>query len=188
MISLLVRNSVLKMDTKIEESRMKGKEAELRFKKWLDKHHIPYLYIQQDTETFSSAFKKYFSAKRPDFMILLPNLGFIFVDVKYKKLNKEYKTYPLDGDETKKYSSLQRKFNLHMWYALSNEDYDYKTWFWIPVSRVLEEGVPKRVSSKSKTDFFAVPPTKFIQISINDSLDRLFSKCFIEEEFKKGNE
>jgi len=69
---------------------------------------------------------------KPGFMILLPNLGFIFVDVKYKKLNKKYKTYPLDSDETKKYSSLQRKFNLHMWYALSNEDYDYKTWFWIP--------------------------------------------------------
>ena len=177
---------MLKTDAKIEENRRKGKKAELRFREWLDRHNIPYLYIQQDTETFSSAFKKYFSAKRPDFMILLPNLGFIFVDVKYKKLSEKYRTYPLDAEETKKYSSLQRKFNLHIWYVLSNEAYDYKTWFWIPVSRVLEEGVPKYLSSKSKMDFFAVPPANFIQISIDDSLDRLFSKCFIEE-FKKGN-
>ena len=158
--------------------RFKGTEAEMRFKDWLDNHEIPYLYIQQDTNTFSTAFKNSFRGKRPDFMVLIPNLGFIFVDVKNRKMNEKYKTYPLDADETKKYSSLQRKFNLHIWYAISNEAYDFKTWFWIPVSQVLEEGIPRRVSSKSKTDFYAVNPTKFVQISIDDSLDRLFSKCF----------
>ncbi|MCK5342473.1 MAG: hypothetical protein KAR20_03665 [Candidatus Heimdallarchaeota archaeon] len=165
---------------KTASMKEKGDEAELRFKEWLDKHKIPYLYIQQDIETFSLAFKSHFKGKRPDFMILIPNLGFIFVDVKYKNINKEYKTYPLDADETKKFSNLQRKFNMHIWYALSNESSDYKTWFWIPVSRVLEEGVPKHTSSKSKTAFYAVPPENFTQISVDDSLDRLFSKCFME--------
>ncbi len=164
-----------------EDKIRKGKKTELRFKEWLDKHQIPYLYIQQNIDTFSSAFKmSYFKGKRPDFMILIPNLGFIFVDVKYKNINKQYKTYPLDVDETKKFSNLQRKFNLPIWYALSNESSDYKTWFWIPVSKVLEEGVPMHTSSKSKTDFFAVPPDNFTQISVDDSLDRLFSKCFME--------
>lgn len=162
-----------------EEIKTRGDIAEQRFKEWLDKHNIPYLYIQQDTETFSAAFNKYFTGKRPDFMILLPNLGFIFVDVKNKKLNETYKTFTLDSDETKKYSYLQRTFNLQIWYVLSNEEYDFKTWFWIPISQILEEGIPKYTSSKSKTYFFAIPPTKFIQISIDDSLDRLFSKCFI---------
>ena len=156
-----------------------GDIAELKFKEWLDLHHIPYLYIQQDIETFSSALNKYFKGKRPDFMILLPNLGFIFVDVKNKKLNEKYKTFTVDSNETKKYSLLQRTFNLQIWYAISNDEYDFKTWFWIPVSRILEEGIPKYTSSKSKTYFFAVPPTKFIQISIDDSLDRLFSKAFL---------
>ncbi len=115
-------------------------------------------------------------------MILLPNLGFIFVDVKYRKINKEYRTFPLDSLESKKYSSLQRKFNLSIWYVLSNEDVDYKTWFWIPVSKVLEEGRnPKFKSGISSTDFFAVRVTDFIQIASDDSLDRLFSKCFIEK-------
>ncbi|MCK4521799.1 MAG: hypothetical protein KAU20_04445 [Nanoarchaeota archaeon] len=168
------------MDYIIEENRRKSNEAELRFKDWLDKHNIPYMYIQQDTETFSSVFKKYSSGKRPDFMILIPNFGLIFVDVKYKKLNKDFKTFTLDSDETKKYSSLQREFNLHIWYVLSNEDCDYKTWFWIPVSKILEEGTPRYVSKKSQMYFFAVPPTKFIQISEDDSLDRLFSNLFIE--------
>jgi hypothetical protein len=162
----------------LPEDRERGSQAELRFKEWLDKHNIPYFYIKQDIENFSSAFKNSFSGKRPDFMVLIPNFGFIFVDVKYKRLNKEFKTYPIDSYETKKYSSLQRKFNLHIWYVLSNEESNYQTWLWIPIAKVMESGIPKFISSKSKEDFYAVPPEEFIQIADDDSLDRLFSKSF----------
>ncbi|MDP1688597.1 MAG: hypothetical protein Q8L47_00495 [bacterium] len=161
-----------------DESKQKGDEAELRFKNWLDNHNIPYFYIKQDTKTFSSALDKIFGGKRPDFMLLLPNFGFIFVDVKNRSLHKTFKTYPLDAYETKKYSSLQRIFNIHIWYAVSNEDYDYNTWLWIPVSKVMESGMSIYNSSKSKEDFYAVPLREFIQIADSDSLDRLFSKCF----------
>lgn len=169
------------MDNLYDENKRKGAETELKFKEWLEKQNIPFLYIQQDTETLSLAFKEYFSGKRPDFLILLPNFGFIFVDVKYKKINSQYKNYPISSEETKKYSSLQRKFNLHVWYVLSNEEFDYKTWLWIPISKVLEAKIPEYISSKSGTEFFAVPSKEFIQIADNDSLDRLFSKCFLEE-------
>lgn len=160
------------------EDKERGTRAELKFKEWLDRHNIPYFYIKQDLETFSSALKNSFSGKRPDFMILIPNFGFIFVDVKNKRLNQDYKTYPIDSYETKKYSKIQRLFNLHIWYAVSNEDYDYRTWLWIPISRVLEAGIPRFISSKSKEDFYAVPPEEFIQISEDDSLERIFSKSF----------
>ena len=163
------------------ESKEKGDFAELKFKEWLDKHSIPYWYIQQDIETFSPALKEYFGSKRPDFMILLPNLGFVFVDVEYKKLSSAYNKFPLDAEETSKYSNLQRNFNIQVWYALSNEDYDYKTWFWIPVSKVLEIGkMEKYTSGKSGTDFFAIPLSEFIQIAFDDSLDRLFSRIFLK--------
>lgn len=93
----------------------------------------------------------------------------------------EYKKFPLDAEETTSYSNLQRNFNLQVWYAISNEEYDYKTWFWIPVSRVLEIGkIEKYTSSKSKMEFFAIPLSEFIQISFDDSLDRLFSKVFLK--------
>ncbi len=164
-----------------EEGRQKGDEAELKFKEWLDKHNIPYFYIKQDTESFSPALAQIFSGKRPDFMVLVPNFGFIFVDVKNRSLNKNYKTYPLDTYETKQYSSLQRIFNVHIWYVISNQDYDYKTWLWIPVSKVMESGkIPQYNSSKSREDFYAVPLQEFIQIADDDSLDRLFSKSFGE--------
>ena len=109
-------------------------------------------------------------------MILIPNLGLIFVDIKYKKINPDYKNYPIDVEETKIYSSLQRKFNLHIWYVISNSDFDYKTWLWIPVSKVIESGVTERISNKSGESFFPIPSQDFIQIADNDSLDRLFSK------------
>ena len=169
------------MDEIGNEEKIKGNETEIKFKEWLDKNNIPYLYLQQDTQTLSPAFKKYFSGKKPDFLILIPNLGFIFVDTKYKKLNHEYKTYPIDAEETKKYSSIQRKFNLNIWYVLSNEDFDYKTWLWIPISKVFESGTLIHTSNKSGMEFYAIPPEEFIQISINDSLDRLFLKSFLDE-------
>lgn len=161
-----------------EEIKKIGNEAELKFKEWLDKHKIPYLYIQQDSQTFSSVFRDKNYGKRPDFMILLPNFGFILVDVKNKKIDSKYRNYCLDEIETKKYSSFQRRFNLQIWFVISNEDYDYKTWLWIPVSKVLESGIKTFISSKSKEGFFPIPLDEFIQISDNDSINILFEKSF----------
>lgn len=36
----------------------KEREAEMEFQKWLDRHEVPYWYIQQDLETFSPTLKK----------------------------------------------------------------------------------------------------------------------------------
>ena len=151
-------------------------EAEIKFKEWLDKHNIPYLYINQEIDTFSSVFKD--KLKRPDFMVLLPNFGFIFVDVKNKEIQKEYGNFCIDFNETQKFSKLQRKFNLQIWYVLSNENYNYQTWFWIPVSKVLESDIIPLTSSKSKEEFFPVPIEEFTQLSGNDHINKLFSKSF----------
>ena len=71
------------------ENVIKGEEAEAKFQEWLDKNNIPYLYIQQDKEKFASFFKTGF--KRPDFIILIPNIGLILVDVKYRVISEKYK-------------------------------------------------------------------------------------------------
>lgn len=155
------------------EKEEKGKEAENQFRNWLDKHKIPYLYFHQNPENFAAFFREN-SGKRPDFMLLIPNFGFILVDVKYRKINPSYKTYPLDSEETKEYSTMQRKFNLHIWYAISNEELGYKTWLWIPNTKVLELGISEQVSSLSREKFVPVPINNFKQIADNDSLGKLF--------------
>ena len=87
--------------------------AEKKFRDWLNSHKIPFWYIQQDIESFSSALQRYMT-KRPDFMILVPHVGFILVDVKHKKPAKKFKEF---------------YFNLQVWYVLSSEDYHYETWY-----------------------------------------------------------
>ena len=151
----------------------KGSLAEAEFKKWLEKNNLPYLYIKQDKETFSSIFRN--NMKRPDFIILISNLGLIMVDVKHRDINKNQQTFPLDTLETEKFSVLQRNFNIPVWYAISNDNVGYRTWFWIPISKVLETGVKTFKSTKSHQGFFSISIDQFTQISYNDSLERLFS-------------
>jgi len=164
------------MDAIDPEKLKRGKEAEEKFKEWLDKHNISYLYIQQDENTFASVFKN--NLKRPDFLILIPSLGLMMVDVKYKNLNPKYEDLAIDAYDIKRYSRLQRTFNLPIWFVLSNENVAFKTWFWIPLPKVLEEGMPRFRSSKSKMDYYAVPLKHFVQVSDRDSLHRIFEGSF----------
>lgn len=115
-------------------------------------------------------------------MVLIPNFGLIFVDIKDKELS-DLNNYPIDSTETEKYLILQRMFNMHIWYVISNKSFDYKTGLWIPVSKVLESGIKEQKSSKSGEKFLPIPTSSFVQIADDDSLDRLFSK--ILKFFKK---
>ena len=90
---------------------LKGNQTEQEFQNWLNKHSIAFLPIKQTINSFSPALKKHF-IKRPDFQILIPNIGFIMVDVKYKKQAKKHNKFFLNAEETDKYVSLQRKFNI----------------------------------------------------------------------------
>jgi hypothetical protein len=161
-----------------EEKKEKGERAEEEFKNWLDNHNILYFYIRQEQNNFSKAMRETLSEKRPDFLILIPNFGFIFVDVKNREINTKYNSYPIDSSEAKKYSSLQRKFNIHTWFVISNENLGYNTWLWIPLSKVLESGITIKVSSLSGQSFLPINANDFIQIANNDSLERLFQKMF----------
>jgi len=154
----------------------KGKEAEKMFKQWLDKNNIPYLYIQQDIETFASFFKSGF--KRPDFIILIPNIGLILVDVKYRVINQKHHDIAIDSEDLTKYSKLQRNFNLPIWFAISNKDINYEKWFWIPVSKTIELMLPKFKSSLSKMDYNPIQLEEFIEVSNEDSLHKIFQRLF----------
>jgi hypothetical protein len=148
--------------------------AEQEFKKWLDKHRIPYWYIQQDTDTFSEELKNQFT-KRPDFFILIPNFGFILVDIKDQKSAQKYEKFFINVGEVEKYMNSQRTFNLQFWYVISNEKYHFKTWFWIPISKVMKAGFifPTKEGDR---ECYSVPISEFIQVSDNDSLERVFAK------------
>lgn len=57
-------------------------DAEEKFQAWLNKHNIPYFRIDQKVETRSLSLLNIFDAKRPDFILLVPRICFMLVDVK----------------------------------------------------------------------------------------------------------
>lgn len=150
--------------------------AEEKFKEWLDKNNIPYWYIDQSLESFSPALRKYLT-KRPDFMILLPNVGLIFVDVKDKDQAEKYDKFFLFADEVDGYLGMERTFKVPVWFAVSHEKYHYKTWFWIPASDVTRAGFVFE-SKDGKGKFYSVPIEEFIQVADTDNLGRIFMKLF----------
>jgi len=150
-------------------------ESELEFQKWLNKHSIPYWYIQQDLKTFSQAFKK-FLTKRPDFFILIPNFGFMIIDVKEKQLANKYEKFFIDAYEVEKYLNLQRIFNMQCWFVISNESYHFRTWFWIPIAKIVNSGFVFTPKSHEDRRCYSVPLSEFIQVSDSDSLERVFSR------------
>lgn len=150
--------------------------AEERFKEWMDKNNIPYWYIDQSLDSFSPALRKYL-VKRADFMILLPNFGFIFVDVKDKEQAEKYEKFFLFAEEVDSYLDMQGRFKIPIWFAISNEKYHYKTWFWIPVSDVTRAGFVFEAKD-GKGKFYSVPIDEFVQVADTDNLHRIFSKLF----------
>ncbi len=108
-------------------------------------------------------------------MILVPHIGFILTDVEFKKPAKKYKTFYINGDETKRYCKLHSFFNLQVWYVFSHEDYHFNTWFWIPALKVPEFG-EIRTNPNTKEAYFSVPLDKFITVSATDTIERIFSE------------
>jgi len=105
-------DTLLSMDEDTIEEKERLAEAE--FKQWLDRNDLPYWYIHQERDTFSPALRRYI-AKRPDFVILIPVIGFIITDVKYKEPAKKYEEFQIGTEEATKYANLQKQFNLHVW-------------------------------------------------------------------------
>ena len=63
------------------ERRAQGAAAEDRFRAWLDRCHLPHIYVEQSPFTFPDLHGQ---IKRPDFMVGVPTIGTIAVDVKAK--------------------------------------------------------------------------------------------------------
>ncbi|KAA0004476.1 MAG: hypothetical protein DRN33_02630 [Thermoplasmata archaeon] len=151
-------------------NKEKERLAEDKFREWLNDNKIPFWYIQQDALTFSHAFKEEMT-RRPDFIILLPNIGFIITDVEYKSPAKKYAEFQINVDETNRYCKLQEKYRLNIWYVFSDITNHFTVWYWIPVSKVREIG-----KDKNYGEYFGIPLDNFIVISKNQGIERLFSE------------
>jgi hypothetical protein len=93
--------------------RTRGAAAEQRFRDWLDRCHLPHLYVEQSPLTFPRGLREVL--KRPDFLIGVPTVGTIAVDVKSKRIYDHHLI--IDAEEHASLLIFETSFNIPVWFA-----------------------------------------------------------------------
>ena len=118
----------VKMPNFYTQFENKGRMAENEFKNLLERNKIPFLYIGQNPVgiDYSKVIKNDKMAKRPDFLIGIPNTSNLFIDVKNIAKTKRFIEEPehchsIYRSEIEKLNRLQDLFLIPVWIAFYNE-------------------------------------------------------------------
>jgi hypothetical protein len=90
-----------------------GQAAEDRFRAWLDRCVLPHLFVEQSPHTIPQGLKG--EIKRPDFLVGIPSIGTIAVDVKAKSVYAD--TIIIDAYEHRTLLNFETFFNISVWFA-----------------------------------------------------------------------
>lgn len=97
----------------VAERRAQGQAAENRFRAWLDRCTLPHIYVEQSPLTLPAALKG--EIKRPDFLVGIPSIGTVAVDVKAKRVYAD--TLFIDAYEHRTLLNFETFFNIAVWFA-----------------------------------------------------------------------
>jgi hypothetical protein len=93
--------------------RAQGAAAEDRFRAWLDRCRLPHIYVEQSPMTFPEHLKG--EIKRPDFLVGIPTIGMMAVDVKAKSIFRD--AILIDAHEHRTLAAFETLFNVAVWFA-----------------------------------------------------------------------
>lgn len=133
-----------------EQRRAQGQAAEDRFRAWLDRCTLPHIYVEQSPITLPQPLKG--EIKRPDFLVGIPSIGTIAVDVKAKSIYDD--TIIIDASEHRTLLNFETFFSMSVWFACF-PPYEPHTCLLV-LNRTLA-GLP--VERKKGADAIAVPLT-----------------------------
>ena len=149
-----------------------GKEGEDAFQTWLNSEELGFLRIDQDWKSMSSVFKE--SVKRPDYLLLLPSIGFIAIDVKHSSLNSSCFTLTIDN-ELERTIAFEHYTRIYLWYAYKDKDYSGNSiWHFISAHKALEKGIKKR-NQKKNISYFSIKLKYFERVTKSEDLSKLFN-------------
>ena len=149
---------------------MPMRPVELSFKRWLDSKNYPYLCIDNSIDTMPEFFRGI--TKRPDFLLVIKHLGIIAIDVKEGEPYRGQDFVLDEKEEVIKYLQFERIMRLPVWFVFGSQNYQYSTWYWIPLSKVLE--CELRASSRTGDRFRAIPPSACIALQADrDGISRI---------------
>jgi hypothetical protein len=158
------------MATYDSDKATKGKRGEDALNEWFKREGLPYLYVGQSPDTFSTLFPN--AAKRPDFLLLLQSLGLIAVDAKNYTLFKGVFTLNLE-QELRKMLTFERLFRIPVWFAYMNSE-DESKWYWISGLKAVEVGEVRTKESTGET-FLAIPLEHFAEVNTSADLGKLYA-------------
>ena len=95
------------------ERRVQGAAAEERFRAWLDRCCLPHIFVEQSPMTIPQPLRG--EIKRPDFLVGVPTIGTLAVDVKAKRVYAS--TILIDAYEHRTLLNFETYFNISVWFA-----------------------------------------------------------------------
>ncbi len=95
------------------ERQAQGQAAEDRFRAWLDRCHLPHIYVEQSPMTIPQHLRG--EIKRPDFLVGIPTIGTLAVDVKAKTIYDD--AILIDAYEHRTLAAFETFFNMSVWFA-----------------------------------------------------------------------
>lgn len=95
------------------ERQAQGAAAEDRFRAWLDRCHLPHIYVEQSPFTFPEHLHG--AIKRPDFLVGIPSIGTLAVDVKAKRVYRD--AILIDAQEHRTLAAFETFYNIAVWFA-----------------------------------------------------------------------
>ena len=95
------------------ERRAQGQAAEDRFRAWLDRCTLPHIYVEQSPLTMPQPLRG--EIKRPDFLVGIPTIGTLAVDVKAKRIYQD--AILIDAYEHRTLLNFETFFNISVWFA-----------------------------------------------------------------------
>jgi hypothetical protein len=84
-----------------------------QFRGSLDRCHLPHLYVEQSPMTIPQHLRG--EIKRPDFLVGVPTIGTLAVDVKAKRIYQD--TILIDTYEHRTLLAFETFFNISVWFA-----------------------------------------------------------------------
>lgn len=90
-----------------------GQAAEDRFRAWLDRCHLPHIFVEQSPMTIPQHLRG--EIKRPDFLVGIPTIGTLAVDVKAKRIYRD--AILIDAYEHRTLLAFETFFNISVWFA-----------------------------------------------------------------------
>lgn len=149
--------------------------CELAFRDYCNYHRYSFVFLNQETDTFSVAFKEN-GIKRVDFMISFSLMGIqlhIYADTKQRQFNKKFSTFTVSEDDVQALHNFKLKFhNTVVFIILSNGDSGFRTFYVICIEDIIKK-CELRINKENGKEFRAIKITECNTLGWNDGFEQI---------------